>query len=125
MTTMRNAINFFEIPATNHERAIKFYEKLLGQKLLRDEIQGVKMAFFRSNEKTVGGAICTGKGYRPTTNGIVFYLNGGSDLHLFLDKVRSLGGKPIDSPTHIPDQMGSFAYFLDTEGNKIGVHSKN
>jgi predicted enzyme related to lactoylglutathione lyase len=81
------------------------------------------MAFFRSNERTVGGAICTGKGYRPTTNGTVFYLNGGNDLNVFLGKVKSLGGKPVDSPMHMAE-IGSFAYFLDTEGNKLGVRSK-
>lgn len=122
---MKNAINFFEIPATNHKRAVNFYQQLLGQQLLYDEIQGVKMSFFQSDEKTVGGAICTGKGYSPTSKGVVFYLNGGSDLNSILDKVEPLGGKVVQAKTLISADMGNFAFFIDTEGNRVGVYSRN
>lgn len=122
---MKNAINFFEIPALDHNRAVDFYQNLLGLELLHDEIQGVKMAFFQSNEETVGGAICTGDGYKPTRNGVVFYLNGGSDLSGVLNKVETLGGKVVQPKTKLSPQMGSIAFFIDTEGNKVGIHSKN
>ena len=122
---MQNAINFFEIPATNHKRAVSFYEALLDQQLLHDEIQGVKMAFFPSDEKTVGGAICSGKGYSPSKEGVIFYLNGGKDLSSVLSKVESLGGKIAMKKTAVGGGMGNFAFFIDTEGNKVGIHSEH
>ncbi len=122
---MKNAISFFEIPALNYKRAVTFYEKLLNQELLHDEIQGVKMAFFQSDEKTIGGAICAGEGYAPARNGVVFYLNGGNDLNLLLVKVESLGGEVIMPKTTKVKGMGNVAFFIDTEGNKVGIYSKN
>jgi len=122
---MKNAINFFEIPASNYKRAVNFYEKLLGQQLLHDEIQGVKMAFFRSDEKTIGGAICMGTGYKPSAKGVVFYFNGGGDLNNLLERVEPLGGKVVLRKTEIGAGMGNFAFFIDPEGNKVGLHSKN
>lgn len=122
---MKNAINFFEIPAANYKRAVNFYEQLLGQQLQHDEIQGVKMAFFKSDEKTVGGAICSGKGYKPTDKGVVFYLNAGDDLNQVLAKVEPLGGKVVLRKTEIGKGMGNFAFFMDTEGNRMGLHSQN
>ncbi len=122
---MKNAINFFELPASNHQRAVYFYENLLGQVLQRDEIQGVKMAFFKSDEKTAGGAICTGKGYTPGQRGVVFFLNGGKDMDDILKKVKDLGGRIVQPRQLISADSGYIACFIDSEGNKVGVHSRN
>lgn len=86
---------------------------------------GTKMGFFPSDGKNVTGAIVQGEDYKPSTDGVLAYLNGGNDLQLVLDKIEPSNGKVIVSKTQISPEMGYFGMFIDTEGNKIAVHSMN
>ncbi len=120
-----NAINWFEIPVTNLERATKFYSNILGAKLELMEEMGLRMAFFPMENGGVGGSLVQGDGYAPTTQGALVYLNAGDDLNTVLRKVEAAGGKIAQPKTSIGEngEMGYLAYFLDTEGNKVGLHS--
>ena len=83
----------------------------------------MKSAFFPADmQNGIGGCIIEGDGYEPSINGSLVYLNGGEDLSLVLSKVESAGGSIILSKTLIGSN-GFMAYFTDTEGNKIGLHS--
>ena len=121
---MKNAINWFEIPVKNFDKAKTFYETLFGSTMPLMEAMGMKSAFFPADLKNggVGGCIIEGKGYEPTTNGSLVYLNGGDDLSVPLSKVEQAGGKIILPKTGIGPH-GFMAHFEDTEGNKIGLHS--
>jgi len=120
---MENLINWFEIPATDFSRAVTFYKTILGLYIKETEIFGTKMGFFPMDGKNVSGAIVQGEDYKPSTNGVVAYLNGGKDLQTVLDKVENNNGKVIVSKTQISPEMGYFGMFIDTEGNKMAVHS--
>ena len=122
---MANAINWFEIPASNFERAKKFYSEILNAELAAQEMQGTEMAFFPMDGDGVGGAVCAGKDYKPSAEGTVPYLNGGSDLATILNRVESAGGKIVMPKTKISDEIGHMALFFDSEGNKIALHSPN
>jgi predicted enzyme related to lactoylglutathione lyase len=120
---MANAINWFEIPVTNFERASKFYSTVLGGDLHMQEAMGTQMGFLPADNQGVGGAICAGKDYKPSTEGAFIYLNGGEDLSKPLAKVEQAGGKVLLPKTKISDEIGYMAHFLDTEGNKLAFHS--
>ena len=92
---MANAINWFEIPATNFQRAKAFYSELMDAELPVQEIMGNQMAFFNSENGQVGGAVCAGEGYVPSAEGTVPYLNGGEDLAPMLGRVENAGGKIV------------------------------
>ena len=117
-----NAINWFEIPVSNLERATKFYSTILGAKLELVEAMGLRMAFFPAEEGGVGGGLVQGNGYVPAAQGINVYLNGGDDLNVVLRKVEAAGGKVTLPKTNIGEN-GFMAFFTDTEGNKVGLHS--
>ena len=117
-----NAINWFEIPVSNLERANKFYANILGSKLEPVEAMGMRMAFFPMERGGVGGSLVQADGYVPTTQGVYVYLNGGEDLNTILRKVEAAGGKIAQPKTSIGEN-GFIAFFLDTEGNKVGLHS--
>jgi len=121
---MKNAINWFEIPVKNFDRAKKFYESILGANMQVMEAMGMKSAFFPAELETggIGGCIIQGEGYEPSTTGSIVYLNGGDDLSAPLSKVESAGGKILLPKTAIGPN-GFMAYFSDTEGNKLGFHS--
>jgi predicted enzyme related to lactoylglutathione lyase len=119
---MANALNWFEIPTSNLDRAMKFYSAIFGVELTSMETTpGYKMAIFPA-EDGVGGALLQGEGYVPSTEGTLVYLNGGENLSEVLNKVEGAGGKILVPKTAI-GKNGFFAFFLDTEGNKVGLHS--
>lgn len=120
---MANAINWFEIPATNFQRARRFYAQILDQELPVQDILGSKMAFFDSSENGVGGAIIFGEGYVPSAEGTIPYLNGGEDLSVIESRIEAAGGTIVVPKTKISDENGYFCHFMDTEGNKLALHS--
>lgn len=123
---MANVINWFEIPAANFERACEFYGKVLdGQIHKVDAPGGTKMGFFpHSAPESVSGAIVQAEGYEPSEKGSVVYLNGGNDLSVALGRVEQAGGKIIMPKTSIGEN-GYMAHFVDSEGNRIALHSMN
>ena len=121
---MANAINWFEIPVKNFNKAKTFYETILGATMQPMEAMGMKSAFFPADMEngSIGGCIIEGQGYEPTTKGSLIYLNGGEDLSVVLSRVEKAGGK-ITLPKMAIGQNGFMAHFEDTEGNKVGLHS--
>lgn len=67
----------------------------------------------------------TGEGCTPNTTGPLLYLNGGKDLSVVLNRIEEAGGIVIMNKTLINDAVGHFALFMDTEGNRLALHSKN
>lgn len=122
---MKNLINWFEIPAADFNRAVSFYKSILDLEISETEMFGTKMGFFPSDGQNVSGAIVNGEDYKPSTEGVLAYLNGGNNLQNVLDKVVSNNGKVIVPKTQISPEMGYFGMFIDTEGNKMAVHSIN
>jgi uncharacterized protein len=119
---MKNAVNWFQIPAVDFYRAHKFYSTIFDFEMPTSELNGVPMAFFDS-EKGVGGAVVQVEGLIPSTDGILVFLNGGSDLSEVLNRVEGAGGKILTPKTLISPQIGFYAFLLDTEGNKVALHS--
>jgi len=120
---MENLINWFEIPAMDFSRAVSFYKAILGLEIKETEIFGTKMGFLPTDGTNVSGAIVQGEDYKPSTDGVIAYLNGRNDLQTVLDKVEINNGKVIVPKTQISPEMGYFGMFIDTEGNKMAVHS--
>lgn len=122
---MKPFISIFEIPATDFSRAMNFYQSILEIKIEAIDMQGTQMGIFPSEGQTVSGVLTKGEGYEPSADGVVIYLNGGNDLQYTLDKVEKNGGEIMVPKTLIDEENGYFAMFLDTEGNRIGLHSRN
>jgi uncharacterized protein len=119
---MANAINWFEIPAVNLKRAVKFYSEVLDAELQPLENNGLQMAFFPSQDNGVGGCVTYGNGNKPQAEGTLVYLNGGDDLGKPLDRVEKAGGQVVMPKTSIGPN-GFMGIFMDTEGNRVAFHS--
>ncbi len=120
---MKNAVNWFEIPVVNFDRAKAFYEAILSAEMMTMEMPGMKSAFFPADlQNGIGGCITQAQGYVPATVGSLIYLNGGEDLGTVLSKVEGAGGKIVLPKTSIGPN-GFMAHFEDTEGNKVALHS--
>jgi predicted enzyme related to lactoylglutathione lyase len=118
-------INWFEIPALDFERAVEFYSTVLDRELPLNEINGSQMAFFSSEPLEVSGVIIKGEGAEPSAKGILIYLNGGDDLSVPLSKIEEAGGQIVVPKTEIGPDLGHFAIFMDSEGNRLAFHSRN
>ncbi len=119
---MANAINWFELPSNNFQRAVKFYGDVLKTELQPMDMPGAKMAFFPTSDNGVGGCVIHGEGYTPSMVGSLVYLNGGEDLDDPLSRVKDAGGEVLVPKTAIGEH-GFIAVFKDTEGNKVAFHS--
>ncbi len=124
---MNNAISWFEIPATDLARATKFYETIFNTALIPVDMPNIKMRMFpiTDMQNGIGGAVVDSGGFhKPSaTDGPLIYLNGNPDLQNILDKVEAAGGKIAVPKTIISEAFGFMAIIIDTEGNRIGLHS--
>lgn len=120
---MNNLISIVEISVADFSRAVKFYQNVLNIVIEEIEMDGNQMGILPNEEGTVNVVLVKGADYQPTTDGAVLYLNAGSDLQSMLDKVAQNGGQVIVPKTEISPEMGCFALFIDTEGNKLGLHA--
>ncbi len=119
-----NSVSWFELPVTDYNRAATFYCRILGlKKLDLLEFGGVKMGMLPAKNGGVGGAIVQGNTYIPSDRGALVYLNGGKDLANVLSKVESAGGRVVIPKTLITKEYGYMAVFMDSEGNKVALHS--
>ncbi len=123
MSASPHAVSWFEIPVTNFDRAKTFYETVLGRTIEPMVMGPVTMGLLSSNPTAVGGAIVQGEGCTPSAEGSVVYLNGGDDLAPMLARVEGAGGSVAMPKTDIGNDFGHFAFFIDTEGNRVGLHS--
>ena len=122
---MKSYVAIFEIPATDMERAVSFYQEILGITIERMEFPGMEMGLLPYEDQMVTAVIMKGEGYEPSASGVTIYMNAGEDLQVVLDKVETNGGKILMPKTPHADESGFFALLLDSEGNKIGLHSPN
>lgn len=123
----KNAISWFEIPTTDLDRAQKFYETIFGISLIPLDVQAIKMRMFplENPMSGVGGALVNNaEFYKPSsTDGPLIYLNANPDVQNVLSKVASAGGKILVPKTQISEDYGYMAMFLDSEGNRVALHS--
>ncbi|OJJ16773.1 glyoxalase [marine bacterium AO1-C] len=122
---MNSHIAIFEIAASDISRAIHFYETVLDLKIEKITMPGMEMGLLPYKDQMVTGVIIKAEGYAPSPKGVTIYLNAGNDLQVVLDKIEKNGGKIVTPKTPHADENGYFALFLDSEGNRIGLHSPN
>lgn len=120
---IKNSISWFEIPAINFQQSVDFYNNIFKMEMETNFDGNYAMAFFPS-EKGIGGAIVAGPGSTPGDSGPLLYLDAGEDLNLVLERVGPAGGRIVMPKTLINEESGHFAIFIDSEGNKLALHSK-
>jgi len=127
METKNNPVGWFEIPVTDMERAVRFYETVFNVKLERMPMGDLDMAMFAHSDGIgSGGALVKhDRYYKPSTDGVLIYFTTAyGDAAKDLEKVTQAGGNVIQPKTLISEDIGYMGMFIDTEGNRIAVHSR-
>ena len=121
-----NAINWFEIPVRDLDRAQAFYETLLGLTLRREQMGEASLAVFPYEAPAgVGGALIANERLRPADRGSLIYLNliQATPLAEVIGRAEPAGGHIAMECTALPPGMGVIAHVIDTEGNRVGLHA--
>ena len=124
---MSNAINWFEIPTRDMDKAIRFYEAMLGVSLQRETFGGVPHGVFpadKGDQKSVHGALVTETPTKrgPGAGGVVIYLNAPNGVPDAVEKATKAGGAVL-LPTTAIGPHGWIAVVRDLDGNEVGLHA--
>jgi uncharacterized protein len=122
---MMHAINWFEIPALDLERAFAFYTAVLNGNVRKGTFGNGELILFNvpfGTGEAVGGSIVVRPDLKPTTEGGVLYLNAFGKLSDAVSRVESAGGKVWTAEINL-GKFGFAAVIIDSEGNKIGLLS--
>jgi predicted enzyme related to lactoylglutathione lyase len=120
---MKNLVSIIEIPTADFKRAIKFYKTILNIDIEEMTMGDSTLGVFPSDGDVVNIVLIRSDDYTPSDKGVLIYLSVDGDLQPTLDAITKNGGKILIPSTEISPEMGNYATFIDTEGNKLGLHS--
>jgi len=126
MNANENTLNWFEIPATDIDRAKKFYEAIFNiQMEAWPDMMGMKMVGFPAEmgNGKVSGSLVQGQMHTPSMDGAVVYLNANPAMQDVLDRIEAAGGKVLMPKTQVSPEIGYMAFFVDSEQNRMALHA--
>ena len=128
---MDNTVVWADIPVTDLDRAMKFYGAVLQQEFTRVEgMEGIALqtpgqadsSDMREGPWPVGFDLAVVQDRKPSSDGCTIYLNSHGDPEGMLQRAVAAGGKILAPVVDMGEMVGSIGFFLDSEGNRIGVH---
>ena len=119
---MANQVVWCDIPVRDLERAISFYSAVLGHDVKRHDLSGVTLGILPHNDGEVGGCLLTSSEQQPGKDGVMIDLNASGRLDEAVAAVPVNGGSVI-KPKHAIGPFGFRAIILDSEGNRVALHS--
>jgi len=122
----QNMVAWFEIPVSDMERAKNFYETVFDVDINLVDFGGLQMGWFPDRGEAHGatGTLIKQESYIPSQEGTLVYFHS-DDVQKELDRVEGAGGKIYQPKTQISPEHGFMGVFIDTEGNRVALHSRN
>ena len=129
MEITHNFVGWFEIPVTDMDRAIRFYEKVFDIRMTRRKMGPLDMAWFPGVEQSIGSTgslVCQPDHYKPSRDGVLIYFTSfAGDVNVELSRAEIAGGKVLMEKKQISPEIGYMAVLEDTEGNRIALHARS
>jgi predicted enzyme related to lactoylglutathione lyase len=119
---MANQIVWCDIPVLDLDRAVKFYSAVLGEEVKKEEVPGMTIGILPHNDGEVGGCLFASNDDKPSDKGLLIYLNANGRLDDAIAAVSANGGKVL-KPKHPIGPYGFRAVVMDSEGNRVALHS--
>ncbi len=123
----QNVISWVEIPVVAMDRAKEFYESVFKFEIEVQQFNELLMGWFPyagGKEGASGSLVQHKDGYVPSDSlGPVVYF-ACEDVQVVLERVEGAGGQIVQPKTQINEAIGFMGVFLDSEGNRIALHSR-
>lgn len=121
-----NMVGWFEIPVNDMDRAKAFYETVFKIDIQVVDFGGILMGWFPDSGEAPGaqGTLIKQESYIPSQEGTLVYFIS-EDVQNELDRIVAAGGKIYQPKTQISPEHGFMGVFIDTEGNRVALHSSN
>jgi predicted enzyme related to lactoylglutathione lyase len=117
---MFNRIVWFDLPVKDLGRAIRFYTEVLGAALT---VAHPGVAVFAHGGEEVSGCLIEQRdGNGARADGALLYFNVAGRMEAAVAAVEALGGRIEQAPQPI-GAFGRRAIVIDSEGNRIALHS--
>ena len=117
---MANRISWFDVPVTDINLAISFYSKVL-RVGIKEEFPGV--AVFAHDAGEVSGCLYISEEHQPSKSGALLYFNVDGRLPDAIEEAENCGGS-VEQAAHEIGAFGNRAIIIDSEGNRIALHSE-
>ena len=121
LNSAKNRVVWFDIPVANLARATTFYRAVLGVGVEPAAFDDFSFAVIEHSDGN-GGCLVPNAAQIASEGGILVYLNAEGRIRDAVAQVQRLGGRIVE-PTHPIGPHGFRAIVLDSEGNRIALHS--
>jgi uncharacterized protein len=119
---MHNKIVWVDIPVAKLDRAIRFYSAVMGTQIEKTEYPGMSLGLLPHKDGEAAGCLYASDKVKPSADGPLVYLNVHGRLDEAVEAVEPSGGKILE-PKEAIGPFGFRAIVLDSEGNRIALHS--
>ena len=121
-----NMVGWFEIPVNDMDRAKKFYETVFNISIQTVDFGALLMGWFPDRGQVPGaqGTLIKQESYIPSQEGTLVYFIS-ENVQNELDRVQIAGGKIYQPKTQISPEHGYMGVFIDSEGNRVALHSRS
>lgn len=114
---------WIDIPVLDLDRAIDFYSAVLGERVQKEKLENTSIGILPHGDGEISGCLYVNPYEKPSAQGPLIYMNIGKSLTESVQRVESKGGK-ILKDIHSIGPYGSRAIILDSEGNRLALHSR-
>lgn len=120
---MTHQIVWVDIPARQLDRAIRFYTAVLGAAVEKQQYSTFSIGLLPHTEGSITGCLSQSAADLPGQSGPLIYLNCSGRLDDAIAAVEANGGQVL-KPKHQIGPYGWRAVILDSEGNRVALHSQ-
>jgi uncharacterized protein len=117
-----NQVVWVDIPVLDLDRALRFYSAVLGAPLAKQEHPGMTIGLLPGEPGDISGCLFSKAEEKPSATGLLIYLNAEGRLDEAVAAVEVNGGKVLQA-RHQIGPYGFRAVVLDSEGNRVALHS--
>ena len=118
-----NRVVWVDVPVKDLNRAMAFYKAVLANNVSKVEMPGMEFAVLDHQDGN-GGCLVPGGDQISSTGGVLVYFNADGRIRAAVAAVEQHGGQIVE-PVHSIGPHGFRAILLDSEGNRVALHSQH